>query len=143
MPVNSFSVGRDLTFTLVGPYGVVTLNGVTDYAAKPLFNDLKHKGIDGVVRHGQVPDGWELSLKLDRQDPTLDRLFARLEADYYAGVNVRGGTVVETIREADGGVSQYRYEGVVLKLDGAGDYKGDSFVALGLTGSASRRIQVS
>ena len=143
MPVNSYSVGRDLTFTLVGPYGVVTLAGVTDYAAKPMFTDLKHKGLDGVVRHGQIPDGWELSIKLDRQDPTLDRLFARLEADYYAGVNISGGTVNEVITEKDGSVSQYRYEGVVLKLDGAGDYKGDSFVSLGLTGSASRRIQVS
>lgn len=143
MPVNSFSVGRDLTFALVGPYGTVTVPGVTDYSTKPMFTDLKHKGLDGVVRHGQIPDGWELSIKLERQDPTLDRLFARLEADYYAGVNVQGGTLVETIAEKDGSVSQYRYEGVVLKLDGAGDFKGDSFVSLGLTGYASRRIQVA
>ena len=49
---------------------------------------------------------------------------------------------METIQEKDGSVSQYRYENVVLKLDGAGDYKGDSFVQLGLTGMASRRIRV-
>ena len=143
MPVNSYSVGRDLTFTLVGPYGVVTVSGATDYSTKPMFTDLKHKGLDGVVRHGQIPDGWEISVKLERQDAVLDRLFARLEADYYAGVNVQGGTVNEVIKEADGSVSQYRYEGVVLKLDGAGDYKGDSFVPLGLTLMASRRILVS
>ena len=142
MPVNSLSVGRDLTFSLVGPYGVVTLSGVTDYATKPMFTDLKHKGLDGVVRHGQIPDGWELSIKLERKDPTLDRLFARLEADYYAGVNVQGGTLVETIAEKDGSVSQYRYEGVVMKYDGGGDYKGDGFVPLGLTLMAARRIRV-
>ena len=142
MPINDFSVGRDLTFTLVGPYGVVTVNGVTDYAAKPNFTDLKHKGIDGLTRHGQIPDGWELSVKLERQDAGMDQLFARIEADYFAGVNIRGGTVVETIQEKDGSVSQYRYEDVVLKLDGAGDYKGDSFVQLGLTGMASRRVRV-
>jgi hypothetical protein len=143
MPVNNFSVGRDLNFTLVGPYGVVTVNGVTDYAAKQMSTDLKHKGLDGIVRHGEIPDGWEISIKLERQDPILDQLFARLEADYYAGVNIQGGTIVETITEKDGSISQYRYEGVVLKLDGAGDFKGDSFVSLGLTGNASRRIRVS
>ena len=143
MPVNNFSVGRDLTFTLVGPYGVVTVAGVTDYSTKPMFSDLKHKGLDGVVLHGEIPDGWEISVKLERQTPGLDRLFARMEADYYAGVNVQSGTVNEVIKEADGSVSQYRYENVVLKLESAGDFKGDSFVPLGLMLMASRRIQVS
>ena len=117
MPVNSFSVGRDLTFTLATQYGNLEIAGVTDYSAKPMFTDLKHKGLDGVVTHGEIPDGWEVSIKLERQDPVLDRFFARLEADYFAGVNVRGGTMVETISEKDGSVSQYRYENVVLKMD--------------------------
>ena len=143
MPANSYSIGRDLTFVLVGPYGTVTIDGITEYTAKPMFNDLKHNGIDGVVRHAEIPQGWEVSIKLDRQTPGIDALFARLEADYHAGVNITGGTLVETKTETNGSVSQFRYEDVVLKLDDAGTWKSDSFVGMSLTGYAARRKQIA
>ena len=143
MPANDFSIGKDIGFTVVGPYGGLVFNGVTDYSAKKDDSVLKHKGIDGLTRHAVLPDAWEVSIKLERQDPTVDRFFARLEADHFAGANIKGGTIVETIKEVDGTVSQYRYENVVLKMDGAGDYKGDSFVPVSLTAYASRRVFVA
>jgi len=42
-----------------------------------------------------------------------------------------------------GAVSQFRFEGVVLKLDDAGNWKGDSTVKQKLSFMASRRIKVA
>ncbi len=144
MPINNFSIGRDLSFVVISPYGsVLAINGVTDYTPKPMFTDLKHKGLDGNVRHAEIPDGWDITIKLDRQDPSVDNFFAQLEADYFAGVNIQGGTITETIQEKDGSISQFRYDQAVLKYDDAGSWKGDSFTPVSLTAFAARRIKVS
>lgn len=143
MPVNSFSVGRDLTFTLIGPTGTLTLGGVTDYTCKPMFSKLKHKDLDGSVLNAAIPDGWDITIKLDRKDATLDNFFAALEASYFAGQNIANGTISETIQEADGSVSQFQYTNVSLTYDDAGSWRGDSLVPVTLTGSASRRNKVS
>lgn len=142
MPLNSQSVGKDIGFTFSLPTGNLTLNGVTDYDIKPMTTELKHKGINGITRYGYMPDGWSISVKLERRDPNLDRYFAQLEAAYFAGVNVQPGTVTETISETDGTISQYQYTGVVLKYDDAGNWKGDAYIATSITAMASRRIQV-
>ena len=144
MPVNNFTVGKDLSFTLLGPAGTtLTLNGVTEYTTKPLFTKLKHKGLDGHPLHAAIPDGWEISIKLDRQDATLDQFFAALEASYFAGVNISNGTISENIQEVNGSVSKFQYTNVSLTYEDAGAYKGDSFVPVMLTGMATRRNQLS
>ena len=143
MPVNSYSVGRDLTFTLSMPTGVLTLSGVTDYSAKKNSSKLTRKGLGGKTNHAVIPDGWELTIKLDRKDATLDKYFAARDADYYAGVNVQSGTIYETITESDGSVSQFRYTEVVLQYDGGGDWKGDAYIPITLMAYATERLQVN
>ena len=143
MPANSFTIGKDLSFVIVGPSGTLELSGVTSYKAARDSTDLKHKALDGKTYFANLPDSHTITVALDRKDATLDRFFARLEADYFAGVNIKGGTVLETVRESDGSVSQFRYEDVTLKYEGGGEYKGDSFVSVTLTLMASRKILVS
>lgn len=142
MPINSYSIGKDISYSVVTPSGTLTLNGKTDYSIKPMFTDLRHKGLDGINVNGFIPDGWQIELRFDRADPNVDNYFAQLEADYFAGVNQQGGTIYETIVEKDGSVSQYRYTNVILKYDNAGDWKGDSLVQISVTAMASRRIKV-
>src|SRR5579885_1786253 len=137
MPVNSYSVGRDLSFTLVTASGPLVLSGLTDYSIKPMFSDLRHKGLDGNVMDAAIPDGWELSIKVDRNGPQLDNYFAQLEASYFAGQNIPGATVTEIIQEKDGSISQYRYDNVSLKYDDAGTWRGDSLISVSLTGRAA------
>jgi hypothetical protein len=143
MPINGFSLGKDLTYTIVTSSGNLTINGVTDYTIKPQFTKLKHKGLDGTTVHSAIPDGYEISIKLDRQDPTLDNFFAALEDSYFAGTNISNGTISENIIESDGSVSKFQYTNVSLSLDDAGTYKGDSNVSQGLSGMASRRTKLS
>ncbi len=143
MPINSQSLGKDISFTVVTSTGTLAINGKTDYEIKPMTTELKHKDLDGTTSYAYVPDGWSISIKLERRDPTIDRYFAQLEASYYAGANIVPGTILETIQEVDGSVSQYQYTGVVLKYDDAGNWKSDGFIAISLTGMASRRIRVA
>jgi hypothetical protein len=142
MPINSFSIGKDISYSVVTPSGTLTLNGKTDYSIKPMFTDLKHKGLDGITSHGVIPDGWQIDMKFDRADPNVDIYFARREAEYFAGVNQTGGTIFENIVEKDGSITSFRYTNAILKYDNAGDWKGDSLIQVSVSAMASRRYQV-
>ena len=143
MPVNNFTTGKDVSLVIQTPSGALTVPGITDFTADPLFTDLKSKPLTGIPIHGYIPDGWKLSFKVDRQDPNIDNYFASLEATYFAGGNITGGTVYETITEADGSITQWRYTGVVLKFDKAGDFSGDKKVEQNFSGMASTKVKVS
>ncbi len=142
MPVNSYSIGKDISYSVVTPTGTLTLNGKTDYSVKPVFTDLKHKGLDGITSHGVIPDGWQIDMKFDRTDPNVDIYFAQREADYFNGVNQQGGTIFESIVEKDGSITSFRYTNVILKYDSAGDWKGDSLIPISVSAMCSRRYQV-
>jgi hypothetical protein len=141
MPVNNFTVGKDISFSIQGPNGTLTLNGVTDYVPKPIWSDLKHKGLDGLTQHAPVPDGWEIDVKLDRQDNNVDMFFATLEANYFAGQNLISGSVTESIKEKDGSITQFQYQNATFKLNDAGSYKGDALVPQSMCIYASRRVR--
>lgn len=143
MPVNGFSVGRDVALTINTPEGVVRFPLITGFDAKPEVATQKVKGLDGLVRNVVFHDGWTGSFDIERQDSSLDDYWAQIEADYFAGFSSGAATITETITEVSGAVSQYRFDGVVLKLDDPGNWKGDATVKQKLSFMASRRIKVS
>jgi hypothetical protein len=143
MPANNFTTGRDVSLVFNGPGAQINTAGITDFSAKPLTTTLKSKPLSGVPQHAYIPDGWELSFKLDRLDPSVDTFWNTYEANYYAGINQPAGTINENIQNPDGSVSKYRYTGVVIKLDSPGDFSGDKKVEQTLSGMASLRIQVA
>jgi len=143
MPVNNFNVGRDMTLQIVGYDGTIqnfTLQ--TEFGARQDTHQIKIMGMDGTVRFLELPAGWTGTLGTDRQDSILDDYFAALESNYYSGLNIQAATLTETISEVDGSVSQYRYAGVVFKLDDAGTWQGDKQVSMKVSWSASRRLKV-
>src|SRR5882672_8800541 len=99
MPVNNFTVGKDVSIVIQTPTGALTIPGLTDFTADQVSTDLKSKPLDGEPIFGYIPDGWKLSFKWDRTSPVVDNYFAQLEAAYFAGGNLLGGTVYETINE--------------------------------------------
>src|SRR5580700_6297777 len=117
MPVNGFSVGKDVSLSLTNPSGTFPTVGITSFTAKPMFTDIKSKRLDGQTYFGEIPDGWTGTFKLDRTSPDVDTFFAALEAAYYAGQNTPAGTIQEVILEADGTTTTWQYTGVVLKLE--------------------------
>lgn len=143
MPVNGFSVGRDVTLTIVSPSGPLNFALITAFHAKPEQTEKKVKGIDGVTRHCRFPDGWSGGFDIERQDSTVDDYFAQLEANYYAGLNEQPCTITETITETSGAITQYRYLNVLLKLDDAGSWAGDDTVKQKLSFLASQRQKIA
>ncbi len=143
MPVNGFSVGRDVSLSIVTASGPLRLSLITGFSAKPNTKDQPIKGMDGVTRHLRLPDGWAGSFDVERQDSTVDDYFAQLEANYYAGQNEAPATITETITEPNGSVTQYRYTGVLLKLDDAGSWTGDASVKQRLSFIASRKLKLA
>jgi len=143
MPVNGYSVGKDVSLDITGPNGPLRFNQITEFKSKPETTDLKVKGLDGITKHVRFPDGWSGGFNVERQDSTIDDYFAQLEANYYAGINENPLTITETITEVNGSVTQYRYLGVLLKLDDAGEKAGDKTVKQVISFMASRRIKVA
>lgn len=143
MPINNFSVGKDIALTVVTSYGTLTFAGLTDFTADPMTTDLKSKLINGTPIFGFIPDGWKGSFKLDRLDPTVDNYWAQVEADYYSGKNIVSGTISESITEADGSVTQWQYTGVILRLEKSGDWGGDKKVEQSVSFEASKKTKTA
>jgi hypothetical protein len=143
MPVNNFSIGRDIAIDVVGAQGPVRLNLITGFAAKPTTIELKVKPLSGPPIFSMIPDGHTGSFELERVDPTIDRYFSQLENNFYSGLNTQSITMTETITEPNGAISQFRYTGVQLKYDDAGSWKQDTTVKQKLSFVASRKYQVA
>ena len=143
MPQNGFTVGRDVSLDIIGPSGPLRFNLITKFTSKQEVKDQKIKGLDGITRPVRFFDGWSGGFELERQDSTVDDYFCQLEDNYYAGLNEASVTITETITEVSGAVSQYRYVGVLLKLDDAGDKSGDATVKQKLSFISSRRLKVA
>lgn len=143
VPNGALNTGKDVSIDVALQDGrILRLGNVTSFARKPKVKKLTSLGIDGVPRNAVLPEGWDLDIEIDRQDSEIDDWWANYEADYYAGRTVRNLIITETIIEVDGSLSQYRYEGVALQLNSAGDFKSDSFVKMKLTGEAAFRKKV-
>ncbi|MCA3183919.1 MULTISPECIES: hypothetical protein [unclassified Cupriavidus] len=143
MPLNGYSVGRDFTLVLQTPTGPLQVPKVTGFSRKMDATTERVKRIDGVTDNVRFFDGWSGSLQVQRTGPDVDRYFATIEANYYAGLNEQPCQIYETITEPNGAVSQFRYDGVMLTYDNPGDVAGDATVKMQLSFTASRRFQVS
>lgn len=142
MPVNGFTVGRDVSLDLITQSGPLRFSLLTGFAARQETVDIKVKGLDGLIRNLMLPDGWQGTFDYERQNGQLEDYFCKQENDYFTGVDLQVATITETIKEPNGTISQYRYEGVVLKLDDSGDIKGDTTVKQRVSWMASRRKKV-
>ncbi len=143
MPVNGFTVGRDVSLDIVGLNGPIRFSLITGFNARPDTTDVKVKGLDGKTRHVMFPDGWTGTFDVERQDSTVDDIFAQLESNFYSGLNLPAISIMETITEVSGAVTQYRFTDVILRLDDAGAYAGDQTVKQRLSFMASRRMKVA
>jgi hypothetical protein len=145
MTVNNFTTGRDVSVqinTANGPL-LIPASAILSFKANPEVTKLRSKGLDGITRNAVIPDSWQGSITIDRLDQTVDNWWAQVEADYFANRATAPATIIERIQEQDGTVSTWRYEGVCLTLDEAGDYAADKKVEQTLSFEAARRVRVS
>lgn len=145
MPINGQSIGKDVSIDIVTARGnfVIPASAITSFEMSPDTTSEKRKGLDGVARFALHPDGWKGTMEIDRFNSDVEDYWAQFEADYYAGINTSTATALETITEADGSTSQYRYTGLVIQLDTLGSRSADKVITSKVSLMASRRIKVS
>lgn len=144
MPMNGFTVGRDIALQIMGQNNniVASFAMQTSFDSKQGVVKVQSKGIDGVIRHLFLPDGWSGTMKFDRSNSNVDDYFAQLESSYYAGINIGAAQITQTITEVLGNLTQYRYTGVMMALDDAGSYAGENLVSQTISWVASKRLKI-
>jgi len=143
MPMNNFSIGKDITLVVTTPDGQLTLHTITKFSPKQDTTSNKVKLLDGRIIHQRFPDGWSGTMEIERADSTLDDYMAAVEAGYYAGFNELPCSITEIIQEPNGSVSEFQYTGVIFSFSGVGDWTGDATIKQSLNWVASRRIKRS
>ena len=144
MPANGFNVGRDLTLDIIDPVqGVLRFKIITETDHTPIYKSVESHGMDGNPRFAELPAGHELKFKFDRGTSAADDYFCNAEQNYFNGQTLPGVSVTETITEASGAVTQYRFTNGALKLESGGTFKGDSIVTQAISGKFARRIKVA
>jgi hypothetical protein len=145
MTINHLSVGKDCTIDLFDPMagGPVSFAIITSFESKVITTKLRSKGMDGYNRFGTEYDGWDLTMTLDRAGPALDNFVYLRETAYHAGLPMQAMTLTQTVQEADGTTTTWRYEGLDLEFPDMGNYKNGSLITQKITGQASIRRKVS
>lgn len=141
MPLNGYTTGQDVSIDINTSVGPLRLDKISDFKAKPVFKQHSVPLLNGPTDKFSVPDGWEGSFSLTRNNSTGDDYQAQLEDDYFNGISRTKSVITETIKES-GGSSTYRYTGVNLNMTDAGDKTGDKTVTQQFTWTALRRIKV-
>lgn len=143
MPQGGQSLGKDVRVVIVTAQGTLNIppSAITKFDAQPVTGDEKRIGMDGEARHIITHEGWQGSFEVDRLDSTIEDYWAQAEAAYFAGVSMPFGTIQETIQEPNGGISQYRYEKMVLKVTDLGSREGNKTIKMKVSFMASRRIK--
>ncbi|WP_458763566.1 hypothetical protein [Cupriavidus basilensis] len=143
MPQNGYNVGRDVTLVFQTPYGPLQVPKITKFNPRPSVTEVQIKRMDGIVEHLRIPNGWSGTFEVPRDGSTIDDWFAQVESDYYSGINEQPSSIYETITNPNGSINQYRYNGVMLSLDDAGERSGDAQISQQMKFVASRRIKIS
>jgi len=144
MPQSGLNIGNDARFDIhTGPGEILSLPTLTKFTSKKIAKKLTVKPLGGLPIHlSFMEDGWEGSFEVSRKDNQIDKYFATMESNYYAGISQPSGFIQQTISEVDGTVSTYQYQGVVLYYDDAGDYEVEKNVVQKVSFLASTRVRL-
>lgn len=145
MPVNGYTVGRDVTVNMVGPDGVniiLSPEQITNFTAKPLKREDWSRPLNSPPQPLYMPDGWKITIACDRKDASLDSYQSDVEQAYWSGQNMLAGTILQTVIEANGTTTQYRFDSVQFWIEEPGNYVADGKVNQHIEASAATRKRV-
>lgn len=122
--------------------GVQSFSLITGFSKQQNTQEVRSNALDGLTRIAHLPDTWTGTITYDRASSAIDDYFARREEAYYQGRVQPPCTITETIREVNGGITQYRYEGVSFTLSNGGNAAGRDRVEMSIDFVAGRRRKV-
>lgn len=145
MPVNNMSVGRDYSFGYYdGNTGtVVDLGDVQNVRVTAQYHDISSRPYNGDPRYGYIPDGYAISFTITRTGKELEEFQLAAADRFRSGEVDRPGFLSETVKNADGSVSRYQYDGFVFKLTDLGDISRESVVKMSASGMASSKRTIA
>lgn len=139
----TFSLGRDTSLVVISPLGTeLSIPYVTQFDAKQETHRVTIRPLNGPPQAVDIPDGWNISIHVERASSAVDDLFAAIELGYWAGGIIGTGEVYVYISEPDGSTSTWLYSGVTMKLTDAGTFKIDSAVTQTIDAYAVSRKRV-
>lgn len=134
MPINGYTVGRDVTVNLQSPEGgltggiVINPNQVTSFDARTMKREDWARPLNVPPMPIYMPDGWRGTLTVDRMDDTLDVYQDTIESDFWNGNNISAGTIRETITEVNGTITVKTYTNCMFWVDDLGSFRADGIV---------------
>lgn len=145
MPISGQNVGRDYSYQINTAQGqlVISSNFIQSVNISPDARITKFMPISGLINPLTFHEGHMIKMEIARTDNTIDNYWAVAEAAYYAGIDLPAGSILETITEVNGTISQYILRQVQLKVDDFGEIKGNEIVVIKMSGYGSRREQLA
>jgi len=142
MAINNLSLGPDITLNIHTPTGQITIPTVVNFMVNPTPEVRKSVGINGNILFAPIPLGYNGSMEIDRTSPAMEQFWTDYESQYYAGVNLQSSTITVTVREADGGITQWLISGVMFDAQAFGNWSGTDFVKQTLKFNAAKYKQL-
>jgi|SRR6185312_157817 len=142
MAINGVNVGRDVSLSVQTAIGTLSIDITTAFDPKPEYDKRKSRPLNGTPLNVPIPAGWNLTIELDRANADVESFFAAQEAGYFAGNGIAPATINETIQNADGSISVFLYQDLMLTLDDAGRKTADDIIKMRIAGEAGTRIQL-
>jgi len=140
MPVSGLNTGIDVSIVVFDPNTNTNLSfgRITGFDRKQMTNKLKSDSINDPPIFATTYDGWSGTISIERSGPQCDQFFAALEANYYNGVTILNGYILETIKETTG-YTQWRYNGCDFDFTEAGRISQKNFIQMTVTWRARTR----
>lgn len=134
MPAAGRSVGRDLSIVLID----ANFNGgqslswpvISTVDFKQKVKTLNWISLDGQNSYADIPQGWDVTVMVDRANGAVMNYIVAAEASYFSGSSTSQFYLSATITNADGSVSQYRFVDGTASLSDGGKFTGDDKVSL-------------
>lgn len=145
MSVNNMTVGRDYSF---GYYDantglVVDLGDVQNVKVSAVKHDIASRPYNSPPRYGYIPDGYTFSFDITRTNQRLEEFALEQTKRFNDGNSVEAGFLNETVKNPDGSVSRYQYQGFVFYLTDLGTIQRETTVKMSAVGMASSKVKIA
>lgn len=138
---NKYSLGVNCTLRITDENGDVAITeSILNFTSKSddEYNHVNHlNGRRGTL---QYKNGWSGSFEIARQSQFFDKYWANQESRYYNGLFSANTTIMQTVKEPDGSLSQWQFVNVTLMYDDAGAWEHGHEVRQRISFFAERRL---
>jgi hypothetical protein len=127
MPTPTFSIGRDATIVIQGPFGPITLN-TTEFKWQDNTHDVKSRPLSSKTQSAFIPDYVSGSFAVDRNSAVVELLTSQSKAVYYGGGAIPRGTIFAYITNPDQSQTRLQFNDCVFRASDGGTFKQDDAV---------------